>query len=245
MVHDWELPHLDGSTGMDASCLEGLQRYLDECPDLQPNSARAISGPTIASMPTPMLGTFDPMIDPSLGASAPAQAADSHVVNHQLSEEIDFQSILPAHPEPSDYKIVNFSPYKVHQRLAKKMRVGRFLLAADAAHLCNPFGGLGLTGGIVDVGGLLDCLAGIYSGQADEDILDIYDSVRRSKYNTIVNPTSSGNIRLLFEQNPETALQDSDLLRACKAAETDPAVTEKLAKAAERLQYDFTQHYRT
>ncbi|PYH70765.1 uncharacterized protein BO88DRAFT_486863, partial [Aspergillus vadensis CBS 113365] len=102
MVHDWELPHLDGSTGMDASCLEGLQRYLDECPDLQPNSARAISGPTIASMPTPMLGTFDRMIDPSLGASAPAQAADSHVVNHQLSEEIDFQSILVGSPDMAD-----------------------------------------------------------------------------------------------------------------------------------------------
>ncbi|OJI91472.1 hypothetical protein ASPTUDRAFT_38497 [Aspergillus tubingensis CBS 134.48] len=162
----------------------------------------------------------------------------------QARQPAKFKAFLPGHPEPSNYKIVNFSPYKVHQRLAKKMRVGRFLLAADAAHLCNPFGGLGLTCGIVDVGGLFDCLAGIYSGQADEDILDIYDSVRRSKYNTIVNPTSSGNIRLLFEQNPETALQDSDFLRACKAAETDPAVTEKLAKAAERLQYDFTQHYR-
>ncbi|GLA60067.1 hypothetical protein AtubIFM55763_006654 [Aspergillus tubingensis] len=102
MVHDWELPHLDGSTGMDASCLEGLQRYLDECPDLQPNSARAISGPTIASMPTPMLGTFDPMIDPSLAASAPAQAADPNVVNHHLSEAIDFQSILVGSPGMAD-----------------------------------------------------------------------------------------------------------------------------------------------
>lgn len=49
-----------------------------------------------------------------------------------------FRDMLPGHPEPEDYKMVNFSPYKVHQRLAKQMRVGRFLLAADAAHLCNP-----------------------------------------------------------------------------------------------------------
>ena len=49
-----------------------------------------------------------------------------------------FQSFLPGRPTPNKYKIVNFSPYKVHQRLAEKMRVGRFLLAADAAHLCNP-----------------------------------------------------------------------------------------------------------
>lgn len=45
-----------------------------------------------------------------------------------------FRQILPGHPEPSDYQIVSISPYKVHQRLAESMRVGRFLLAADAAH---------------------------------------------------------------------------------------------------------------
>jgi 2-polyprenyl-6-methoxyphenol hydroxylase-like FAD-dependent oxidoreductase len=49
-----------------------------------------------------------------------------------------FRDMLPGHPNPSDYKLVNFSPYKVHQRLATSMRQGRFLLAADAAHLCNP-----------------------------------------------------------------------------------------------------------
>lgn len=49
-----------------------------------------------------------------------------------------FEQFLPGHPKPDGYKIANISPYKVHQRMAEKMRVGRFLLAADAAHLCNP-----------------------------------------------------------------------------------------------------------
>ena len=49
-----------------------------------------------------------------------------------------FETMLPGHPEPHEYKLVGISPYKIHQRLAEKMRVGRFLLAADAAHLCNP-----------------------------------------------------------------------------------------------------------
>jgi 2-polyprenyl-6-methoxyphenol hydroxylase-like FAD-dependent oxidoreductase len=58
----------------------------------------------------------------------------------QLRERLPmkFKTMLPGHPEPSEYKVDNFAPYKVHQRLAKSMRVGRFLLAADAAHLCNP-----------------------------------------------------------------------------------------------------------
>jgi 2-polyprenyl-6-methoxyphenol hydroxylase-like FAD-dependent oxidoreductase len=49
-----------------------------------------------------------------------------------------YKQMLPGAPEPSEYRIENIGPYKMHQRLAKKLRVGRFLLAADAAHLCNP-----------------------------------------------------------------------------------------------------------
>lgn len=49
-----------------------------------------------------------------------------------------FKQFVPGAPEPSEYKIVNFSPYKIHQRCAETFRSGRFLLAADAAHLCNP-----------------------------------------------------------------------------------------------------------
>jgi 2-polyprenyl-6-methoxyphenol hydroxylase-like FAD-dependent oxidoreductase len=53
-------------------------------------------------------------------------------------QPMKFEKMLPGHPKPGEYKLANFSPYKIHQRLAEKMRVGRFLLAADAAHLCNP-----------------------------------------------------------------------------------------------------------
>jgi hypothetical protein len=49
-----------------------------------------------------------------------------------------FEQMLPGHPKPNEYKLASINPYRVHQRLAEKMRVGRFLLAADAAHLCNP-----------------------------------------------------------------------------------------------------------
>lgn len=49
-----------------------------------------------------------------------------------------YEKILPGNPKPGDYRLANASPYKLHQRCVDKMRVGRFLLAADAAHLCNP-----------------------------------------------------------------------------------------------------------
>jgi 2-polyprenyl-6-methoxyphenol hydroxylase-like FAD-dependent oxidoreductase len=49
-----------------------------------------------------------------------------------------FRTILPGNPGPEDYKLVSLNPYKIHQRCAQSFRAGRFLLAADAAHLCNP-----------------------------------------------------------------------------------------------------------
>lgn len=49
-----------------------------------------------------------------------------------------FRSMLPGHPTPDQYELLSINPYKLHQRCAAKFRVGRYLLAADAAHLCNP-----------------------------------------------------------------------------------------------------------
>ena len=45
-------------------------------------------------------------------------------------------------PRTGRYPIKYKSIYKVHQRVAKDFRVGRVLLAGDAAHLNNPDGRL-------------------------------------------------------------------------------------------------------
>ncbi|KAF9871486.1 FAD binding domain-containing protein [Colletotrichum karsti] len=154
-----------------------------------------------------------------------------------------FRTMLPGRPRPEQYKLVGISPYKIHQRCAEKMRVGRFLLAADAAHLCNPFGGLGLTGGIVDVGGLYECLSGIFLGKADESILDVYDEVRRRKYREIVDPVSSENFRRIFSVHPDNVLETDEFLKLCKEAESDHEKAVEMTKGAQTLGYDFTQHY--
>ncbi|KAF9636277.1 putative fad binding domain-containing protein [Lasiodiplodia theobromae] len=184
-----------------------------------------------------------------------------------------FAAMLPGNPQPGDYEIAGFSPYRVHQRLAPSMRVGRVMLAADAAHLCNPFGGLGLTGGIVDVGGLYDCLAGIHDGQADESILDVYSDVRRRMWTDVIDGVSSDNIRRLFGQDPDRAAETDDFIKLINVAEKDDKVRDELRASREvgddawarrrgrekgrtkddgkreirglhAIQYDFKQHYR-
>lgn len=87
------------------------------------------------------------------------------------------------------------SPYKIHQRRANKFREGRFLLAGDAAHICNPFGGLGLTGAIADAGNLSDALIGVIKGVADESILDKYSEIRIKAYD-VINPPELAITRL-------------------------------------------------
>jgi len=132
-----------------------------------------------------------------------------------------FRAFLPGNPTPDQYKLVNYSPYKVHQRCVDKMRVGRFLLAADAAHLCNPWGGLGLTGGIADVGSLYDSFVGIHTGRADADeILDKYDEVRRNIWHEVINPQSQENMRRLFKYSgPDEAMEKDSFFKLLKKME--------------------------
>ncbi|OLN84929.1 Para-nitrophenol 4-monooxygenase 1 [Colletotrichum chlorophyti] len=155
-----------------------------------------------------------------------------------------FRTILPGHPEPGDYEVINFAPYKMHQRCASRFRVGRFLLAADAAHLCNPWGGLGITGGFVDAGGLYDCLAGIWDGVADEGILDIYCEKRREKWRTVIDPISQENFRRVSDADPATRLERDDFMRMCQRAEKDRDLMRELMMGSFDVRYDFTQHYK-
>ncbi|KAH6976474.1 hypothetical protein BKA56DRAFT_688213 [Ilyonectria sp. MPI-CAGE-AT-0026] len=155
-----------------------------------------------------------------------------------------FNEILPGQPGPNDFKLANIGPYKMHQRLAQSMRVGRFLLAGDAAHLCNPFGGLGLTGGIADVGCLYDALVGIHRGLADEGILDEYSNVRSKLYRTIVDPMSTENFKRLWFKDPETTIAEDEFFKLVRKATTDEDLLKQLRQGGMALRYDLTQFYR-
>ena len=71
--------------------------------------------------------------------------------------------------------------YRVHQRVAKRFRHGRVMLAGDAAHLNNPLGGFGMNSGIHDAWNLKDKLIAILRDGADADaVLDRYERQRRT-----------------------------------------------------------------
>lgn len=80
----------------------------------------------------------------------------------------------------------------------------------------------------MDVEGLYQCLIGIHEGYTNESILDRYSQIRREKYQRLTDPMSSANIRLLFESNPETVLQDSEILKAVQRGENDLEFAKKM-----------------
>jgi len=100
---------------------------------------------------------------------------------------------------------------------------------------------MGLTGGFADIGGLYDCLYGIYAGLADDSILDKYDEIRREKYNTIIDPVSSGNIRRLWDPD---AIESDEFIKMVKRSETDKDFAREMAKGVGAVMHDFTQYYR-
>src|SRR5215813_8263152 len=83
-------------------------------------------------------------------------------------------------PRTGAYEIRYKSVYRVHQRVAKTFRVGRVLIAGDAAHLNNPMGGLGLNSGVHDAINLAGKLGRVWRGEAGDELLDLYVRQRRS-----------------------------------------------------------------
>ena len=146
-----------------------------------------------------------------------------------------FEVMLPGQPKPGEYRLLNCSPYRIHQRCAEKFRVGRVCLVADAAHLCNPFGGLGLTGGLVDAGGLADCLEGIATGQANEDVLKKYDEMRRQIYANVMDPISSSNFLRISSQEPEKTAQKDEFLALVRQANNNPAVKKQVDEVSDLI----------
>jgi 3-(3-hydroxy-phenyl)propionate hydroxylase len=106
-------------------------------------------------------------------------------------------------PRAEPYEIRYKSVYRVHQRVAETFRVGRVLIAGDAAHLNNPMGGLGLNSGIHDAVNLADKLGRVWRGEADETLLELYVRQRRSAAIEQVQGMSIRNKRLLEERDPK------------------------------------------
>ena len=143
------------------------------------------------------------------------------------------------HPRAEPYDDVHRNLYEVHQRVAANYRVGRMLVAGDAAHINNPLGGMGMNFGFHDAFNLTEKLARIWFDGADADLLDLYDRQRHTVATEYLQRQTIENKRNLEQRDPAARKKFHDELRAITADEAKQraylrrvAMIEGVARAA-------------
>lgn len=134
-----------------------------------------------------------------------------------------YAAILPA---PDPYRIAAWSPYRVQERAATSFRAGRALLAGDAAHACNPCGGMGLTTGVIDADALIAVLSAVIEGRASESVLDFYADERKRVFLEVTSPLATNFKRMMSEKDPAKRAEDRAAFRAnAENPDTSPTAT--------------------
>jgi 3-(3-hydroxy-phenyl)propionate hydroxylase len=126
-------------------------------------------------------------------------------------------------PRSTRYEVLEMRPYRIHQRIVPCYRVGRVLLAGDAAHVNSPTGGMGMNCGIHDAFNLTDKLAAVAAGEHD-GLLDLYDRQRRPIARAEIMGQADENRSRM--RNPDEAWRRQELLRLQGIA-ADPAAARR------------------
>ncbi len=117
------------------------------------------------------------------------------------------------------YEIVWKSVYRFHSRLVDRMRVGKVLVAGDAAHLVSPFGARGLNSGVLDAENAAWKIAFVRRGWAPEELLESYHAERHAAAQENIDVTTA-TMRFLVPRSEEEARHRLDVL---ERAAGDPA----------------------
>ncbi|MFD9503175.1 FAD-dependent monooxygenase [Streptomyces sp. NPDC060035] len=110
--------------------------------------------------------------------SGPERDADGRAAAPSLE---GFRRLFARHTRlPAEHltEATLLSTYRVNVRMVDRYRVGRVLLAGDAAHVHAVAGGLGMNTGIQDAFNLGWKLAQVVTGRADPELLDTYEEER-------------------------------------------------------------------
>ncbi|MFF3642413.1 FAD-dependent monooxygenase [Streptomyces sp. NPDC002564] len=95
------------------------------------------------------------------------------------------------------------SRFHSDERQAPAYRVGRVLLAGDAAHVHSPAGGQGMNTGLQDAANLSWKLAAAVRGRAPQGLLDTYQAERHPVGRAVLR-SSGGLVRLAMAKRPWT-----------------------------------------
>lgn len=120
-------------------------------------------------------------------------------------------------------------------RQAERYRVGRVLLAGDAAHVHPPLGGQGLNLGVQDAVNLGWKLAAAVAGWAPAGLLDTYETERHPVAEEVLNNTRAQG--LLMSPDPGALAMRRLLAELMEFDEVNRRLVEKLTAVG--IRYDF------
>lgn len=136
-----------------------------------------------------------------VGYSPPKAMSDDDA----LAEDSIQEHLNRIAPNSEPFDIITARIYWIHRRLVDRMRIGRIVLAGDAAHLNSPSGGFGMNGGVHDAFNLTDKLTRVYAGEGD-GLLDLYSRQRRFAAHADIQSTADANYRRHREKDPQKRL---------------------------------------
>lgn len=159
-----------------------------------------------------------------------ASTTTSRVPGYSMT---DIQATLPSKIEhmlpsaagekPRDWELVNVAPYKAQQLCAQNFRKGSIILIGDAAHLTNPFAGMGLNAGIFDAASLADVLECILQrGGAATSLIDAWAVSRKGVFTKIVDPMSRAAFVACRDPDVDSLPQRHPMLKAMKVPGAKP-----------------------
>jgi len=102
-------------------------------------------------------------------------------------EEVAWELLEPWDVRPDNATLERHAVYTFQARWADRWRVGRALLAGDAAHQMPPFAGQGLCSGLRDAANLAWRLDLVLDGRAPSSLLDGYELERRPNVCAVID----------------------------------------------------------
>ena len=123
-------------------------------------------GHMLAARPIPHADTWQVVT-----SLEPGEEGDLGTMRHALATRTGRADIQASDP-------AWLSIWRYNLRMVERYRVGRVLLAGDAAHVHSPFGGHGMNTGIQDAYNLGWKLAQVIQGAARAELLDTYEAER-------------------------------------------------------------------
>ena len=135
------------------------------------------------------------------------------------------------------HSIIRATTYRFHGLVAERWRVGRVLLAGDAAHQTPPFFGQGMCHGLRDVANAVWKLRLVLDGEAQDSLLDTYQQERDPHVRAVIGAAVAAGRYICVLDPQAAAARDARLREAAKdgapttAADLIPLVREGVVQA--------------